>query len=80
MMRKNELKLPNCKYRGIEHFQKLSKNFKMKTLYLLQMSVQSPTKNFDDFDILLNDLNVSFDTLAITESRTKKDLSSPINL
>ena len=79
-MRKNELKLPNCKYRGIEHFQKLSKNFKMKTLYLLQMSVQSPTKNFDDFDILLNDLNVSFDTLAITESRTKKDLSSPINL
>ena len=44
------------------------------------MSVQSPTKNFDDFDILLNDLNVSFDTLAITESRTKKDLSSPINL
>ena len=80
MMRKNELKLPNCKYRGIEHFQKLSKNFKMKTLYLFQMSVQSPTKNFDDFDILLNDLNVSFDTLAITESRTKKDLSSPINL
>ena len=79
-MRKNELKLPNCKYRGIEHFQKLSKNFKMKTLYLFQMSVQSPTKNFDDFDILLNDLNVSFDTLAITESRTKKDLSSPINL
>ena len=44
------------------------------------MNVCSLTKNFDDFDILLNDLNVNVDILAITESRIKKDASSPLNL
>ena len=44
------------------------------------MNVSSLTKNFDDFNILLNDLNVNFDTLAITESCIKKDSSSPVNL
>ena len=37
-------------------------------------------KNFYDFNILLSDLKVSFDILAITETRIKKDSSSPINL
>ena len=44
------------------------------------MNVCSLTKNFDDFNILLSELNVSFDILAIIESRIKKDWSSPINL
>ena len=44
------------------------------------MNVCSLTKNFDDFNILLGDLNVSFDILAITETRIKKDSSSTINL
>ena len=44
------------------------------------MNVCSITKNFDDFNILLIDLNASFDILAITETRIKKDSSSPINL
>ena len=44
------------------------------------MNVCSPTKNFDDFSILLNDLNVNFDILAIKESHIKKDSSSPVNL
>ena len=78
--KENELKLPNCKYREIDYFQKLSKNFKRKTLSLFHMNVCSLTKNFDDFNILLNDLNVNFDILAITESRIKKDSSSPVNL
>ena len=43
------------------------------------MSVCSLTKNFDDFNILLSKLNVSFDILAITESRIKKVSSSPTN-
>ena len=30
--KENELKLPNCKYRDIDYFQKLSRNFKRKTL------------------------------------------------
>ena len=40
----------------------------------------SDTRNFDDFNIPLSELNVSFNILVITESRIKKDLSSPINL
>ena len=44
------------------------------------MNVCSLTKTFDDFYILLSKLNVSFDILAITETRVKKDSSSPINL
>ena len=44
------------------------------------MNVCSLTKNFHDLNILLSELNVSFDILAITESRIKKDLPSPINL
>ena len=43
------------------------------------MNVCSLTKNFDDFNILLNDLNINFDIFAITESRIKKDSSSAIN-
>ena len=78
--KENELKLPNCKYREIDYFQKLSKNFKRKTLSLFHMNVCSLTKNFDDFNILLNDLNVNFDILAITESHIKIDSSSPVNL
>ena len=44
------------------------------------MTVCSLNKNFDDFNILLNELNVSFDILAITETRIKKDSPSPISL
>ena len=44
------------------------------------MNVCPLTKNFDDFNIRRSDLNVSFDILAITETRIKKDSSSPINL
>ena len=44
------------------------------------MNVCSLTKNFDDFNILLSELNLSFDILAITESRIKKYSSSSINL
>ena len=78
--KENELKLPNCKYREIDYFQKLCKNFKRKVLSFFHMNACSLTKNFDDFNILLNDLNVNFDILAITESRIKKDSSSPVNL
>ena len=78
--KENELRLPNCKYRDIDYFQKLPRNFKRKTLYFFHMNVSSLTKNFDDFNILLNDLNVNFDILAFTESCVKKDSSSPVNL
>ena len=44
------------------------------------MNVCSLTKNFDELNILLNDLNINFAILAITESRIKKDSLSPQNL
>ena len=44
------------------------------------MSVCSLNKNFGNLNILLSDLNVSFDILAITDTRIKKDSSSPIHL
>ena len=44
------------------------------------MNACSLTKDFDDFNILLNELNVNFDIVAITVSRIKKDSSSPVNL
>ena len=44
------------------------------------MNVCSLTKNCDDFNILLSDLNVGFDILAITEIWIKKDSSSTIDL
>ena len=74
--KKNESNLPNCKYRDTGHFKNLTKDFKKKALFF-HMNVCSLA---DDFNILLSELNVSFDILAITETRIKKDSLSPINL
>ena len=49
-------------------------------LALFSYEYMFTSKNFHDFNILLNDLHVNFDILAITESRIKKDSSSPENL
>ena len=71
--KENELNLPNCKYRDTDYFKNLTKDFKRKALSFFHMNVCSLTKYFDDF-------NIGFDILAITETRIKKDSSSPINL
>ena len=78
--KENELNLPNCKYRDTDYFKNLTKDFKRKALSSFHMSVCSLNKNFDDLNILLSDLNVSFDILAITDTRIKKDSSNPIHL
>ena len=78
--KENELNLPNSKYRDIGYLENLTRDFKRKALSFFHINVCSLTKNFDDFNILLSDLNVSFDILAITETRIKKDSSSAINL
>ena len=78
--KENELNLPNCKCRDTDYFKNLTKDFKRKALSFFHMNVCSLTKNFDDFNILLGDLNLSLDILAITETRIKKDSLSPINL
>ena len=78
--KENELNLPNCKYKDTDYFKNLNKDFKKKALSFFHINVCSLTKNFDDYNILLSDLNVSFDILAITETRIKKDSSSSIDL
>ena len=71
--KENELKLSNCKYRDIDYFQqKLSRNFKRKTLFFFDMNVSSLIKSFDDFNMLLNDLNVNFDTLQLQNHALRK--------
>ena len=78
--KENELNLPNCKYRDTDYFKNLTKDFRRKVLSFFHMNFCSLNKNFDDFNILLSDLIVSFDILAITETRIKRNSSSPINL
>ena len=71
--KENELNLPNCKYRDTDYFKNLTKDFRRKALSFFHMNACSLNKNFDDFNIILSDLNVSFESLAITETRIKKD-------
>ena len=78
--KENELNLSNCKYRETNCFKHLAKGFKRKALSFFHTDVCLLTKKFDDFNILLSELNVSFDILAIAESRIKEDSSSAINL
>ena len=78
--KENELNLPNCIYKDTDYFKNLNKDFKRKALSFFHINVCSLTKNFDDYNILLSDLNVSFDILAITETRIKKDSSTSIDL
>ena len=58
----------------------LPKTSKGRTLSLFHMNLCSLTKNFDDFNRLLNELIVNFNILPIKESHINKDLSSTINL
>ena len=69
--KENQLNLPNCKYRDTDYFRKFTKDFKRKVLSFFHMNVCSLTKNFDDFNILLSNVNVGFDIFAITETRSK---------
>ena len=78
--KEKELNLRNCKYRDTDYFKNLTKDIKRKALSFFHMNVCSLTKYFDDFHILISDLNVSFDILVITETRIKQDSSNPINL
>ena len=66
----------------IDHrsFSKAFQELLMEDLVLFHMNVCSLTKNFEDFNILLNDLNLNFDILAITELHIRKDSSVSVNL
>ena len=72
--------LPNCQYRDFGYFQNFSEKFKSKSLSLLHLNICSLSKNFDNFCILLKEINMNFDIIALTESRIKKNLVTPINI
>ena len=77
--KKGYLKNLNKDFFKKDYFKDLNKDFKGKVPFFFHMNVCSLTKNFDDLNILLSELNVSFDILAITKSQIKEELSNPIN-
>ena len=68
----------DCKYRNIEYFKKLSSPFKTKALSLFHLNTCFLQKVFDNFHILLNELSINLDTIAITKSRIKENVPFPV--
>ena len=74
---KNELKWPSCKYKDTEYFQKLVPYVPLWNPKFVPFWYKFIfTLTFDEFRILINDLNANVNILATTEWRIKKDLSS----
>ena len=61
--KENELNLPNYKYRDPDYFKNLTKGFKRKALSFFHENVCLLTQSFDDFHLLLSELNLSFKAL-----------------
>ena len=70
--------LPNCQYRDLGYFQNFSGKFKSKSLSLLHHNICSLSKNFDDFCILLKEIDMNFDVIAL--KRIKKNSVRPVNI
>ena len=64
--------LPNCKYRDISYFSNLDVELKSKCLSFFHLNINSLSKNFDNFNHLINELKLEFDILGISESRILK--------
>ena len=67
--------LPNCKYRDISYFSNLDVELKSKCLSFFHLNINLLSKNFDNFNHLINELKLEFDILGISESRTLKSQS-----
>ena len=72
--------LPNCKYRGISYFSNLDVELKSKCLSFFHLNINSFSKNFDNFNPLINELKLEFDILDISESRILKFQSLNTNV
>ena len=74
--------LTNCKYRDIYYFSNLDVKPKSKCLSFFHPNINSFSKNFDNFNHLINELKLEFDILGISESRILKSqsLSSNVSL
>ena len=69
--------LPNCKYRDISYFSNLDVELKSKCLSFFHLNINLLSKNFDNFNHLINELKLKFDILDISETRILK--SQPLN-
>ena len=67
----------DCKYGNIGYFKQLYNPFKTKSLSLFNLNICSLQKKFH---ILLNELNIHLDIIAITDSRIKENVSCPLNI
>ena len=67
----------DCKYGNIGYFKQLYNPFKTKSLSLFHLNICSLQKKFH---ILLNELNIHLDIIAITDSRIKENVSCPLNI
>ena len=54
--------------------------FKSKSLSLLHLNICALSNNFNEFSILLKEIKINFDIIALTESRIKKNSVYPINI
>ena len=70
--------LPNCKYRDVSYFLNTDVKLKLKCLPLFHLSINSLPQNFDDFNHLINDLNLDFDISGLSELKIFK--SQPLNI
>ena len=68
----NLLNTVNCKYRDISYFSNLDVELKSKCLSFFHLNINSLSKNFDNFNHLINELKLKFDILGISESRISK--------
>ena len=70
----------HSKYFDIDEIQKLKIMNKEKCLSLFHINACSFSKNFDELQFLLKSTNKSFDVIAITETRIRKNISVTSNL
>ena len=69
--------LPNCKYRDVGYFSNLYVELKSKCLSFFHLNINSLSKNFDNFNHLINESKLDFDIFGISESKFLK--SQPLN-
>ena len=72
--------LSDCKYRDISYFSDLDVKLKSKCLLFFHLNINSLSKNFDNFNHLINELKLEFDILGISESRILKSKSLNTNV
>ena len=64
-----------CRYYDIEEIQTLKIPNKSKSLSMFHINTCSLSKNFDDLEYLLKTTNLNFDIIAISETRTTKNVN-----